>query len=593
MKVKTPEDLKEVKEKGINSHFTQKPRFRFGVASCGLGAGAKATMEAMEEVREGEKIGRHSIVGCIGACYAEPLVELYIPRQAKILFKNVGSEKGQEIMEAAAEGHILEGYVFCKIEDEYSLITEERKSLRDLPPSGDIQAHFDRDYLEDVLENIPEIEELDFFKKQRKVVLRNTGYINPERIEEYIARGGYTSLHKALQMDRDSIIEEVTKSKLRGRGGAGFPTGKKWKLAKDEEDETKYIISNGDEGDPGAYMDRVVLESDPHSMLEGMIIGAYTIGANKGFVFVRNEYPKAVERLQIAIEQAEDYGLLGKDIMKSGFDFELEISRGGGAFVCGEETALMSAIEGNFPAPRPRPPYPTESGLWGKPTVINNVKTWANIPVIISRGEEFLAEMGTENSGGTKVFSLVGDVERRGLIEVSLGTLLREIVIDIGNADPDEVKAVQTGGPSGGFIPVEYFDTPLDYETLSELGSIMGSGGLMVADENACMVDMARYFLDFTLDESCGQCTPCREGLDRMLEILNRITSGKGEEKDLDLLRELADYVGDASLCALGGTAPNPVLSTMDNFEEEYEEHVKEKKCRAGVCDMSSGGEDE
>lgn len=593
MKVEDLEDLERLKDKGVNFLFPQKPRFRFGVASCGLGAGAAATKEAMEEVREGEKIGRHSIVGCIGACYAEPLVELYIPHCAKILYDNVNPEKGKEIMEAAADGRILEDDAFCKIEEEFSIITGDRKDMRNLPPSEDVQSHFDEDYLDDVLEKVPPIDDLEFFKNQKKVVLRNTGYLNPEKIEEYIARGGYYSLHQAFQMDKDSIIGEVSKSKLRGRGGAGFPTGRKWKLAKENGEEPIYIISNGDEGDPGAYMDRVVLESDPHSMLEGMIIGAYAIGAEKGFVFVRNEYPKAVERLEIALEQARKYGLLGGDIMGSGFDFDIEISRGGGAFVCGEETALMSAIEGKLPTPNPRPPYPTDSGLWGKPTVINNVKTWANVPVVVARGGEFPAGIGTENSGGTKVFSLVGDVERRGLIEVKLGTTLKKIVVGVGNANMEEVKAVQTGGPSGGFIPAEALDTPLDYETLSELGSIMGSGGLMVADEHACMVDMARYFLDFTLDESCGKCTPCREGLERMLDILNRITTGQGEEEDINLLREISNYVKDASLCALGGTAPNPILSTLDNFGVEYEEHVKEKKCRAGVCEMEAGEEDE
>ncbi|KXA90968.1 NADH dehydrogenase, partial [candidate division MSBL1 archaeon SCGC-AAA259A05] len=321
-------------------------------------------------------------------------------------------------------------------------------------------------------------------------------------------------------------------------------------------------------------------------------IGAYAIGADEGFIFVRNEYPKAVERLELAVEQARNYGLLGDDIMNSGFSFDVDIHKGGGAFVCGEETALMSAIEGKMPNPRPRPPYPTESGLWGKPTVINNVKSWANIPVIIKRGGKYLFEMGTKRSGGTKVFSLVGDVRRRGLIEVKLGTYLEEIVIDIGNANKEEIKAVQTGGPSGGFIPAKHLGIPLDYETLTELGSIMGSGGLVVSDKNSCMVDMARYFLDFTLSESCGQCTPCREGLERMLEILDRITQGRSEEGDIRLLRELSEYVKDASLCALGGTAPNPVLSTLDNFEEEYREHVEEKRCRSGVCDLS-GGEDE
>ncbi|KXA97841.1 hypothetical protein AKJ38_00060 [candidate division MSBL1 archaeon SCGC-AAA259I14] len=558
-----------------------------------MGAGVEATRKAMDDARAPEKIGRSSIVGCIGACYAEPLVELYIPRKARILYKNVQPEEGEEIMNAAAEGLIKEDKVFCKIEEEYHIIDDEKTPLEDYPTSSEIKSPFDEDYLDELLEKSPSINDLEYFNEQEKIVLRNTGYIDPENIEEYIARNGYKTLYNALEMDPDDIIEKVSKSKLRGRGGAGFPTGRKWRLGKEAEGEKKYVISNGDEGDPGAYMDRVVLESDPHSMIEGMIIGAYTIGADEGFIFVRNEYPKAVERLEVAVEQAEEYGILGENIMGSDFNFAITISRGGGAFVCGEETALMSAIEGRLPTPKPRPPYPTESGLWGKPTLINNVKTWANIPVILNRGWKFLSQIGTKKSGGTKVFSLVGDVRRRGLIEVRMGTLLREIVEGIGDADLDEVKAVQTGGPSGGFIPTKYFDTPLDYETLNELGSIMGSGGLVVADKNTCMVDMAKYFLDFTLSESCGQCNPCREGLERMLEILNRITNGKSEEGDIELLRKLSEYVKDTSLCALGGTAPNPVLSTLDNFEEEYREHVEDKFCRAGVCDLGGDEKDE
>lgn len=593
MKIRSKEDLDELKEKGLKSIYPDKPRFRFGVASCGLGAGAAATKEAMEDARVPEEIGRHSIVGCIGACYAEPLVELYVPKFPKILFRNVGGEKGKEIMEAAAKGEIKEDYVFCKIKDEYSLITDKSKGFGSFHSSDEIESPFDEGYLKEILDKIPAIEDLDYYSMQRKVVLRNSGYINPENIDEYIARDGYHTLYDSLQMEPDSIIEEVKKSKLRGRGGAGFPTGKKWGLAEKEESDVKYVISNGDEGDPGAYMDRVVLESDPHSMIEGMVIGAYVIGAKEGFIFVRNEYPKAVERLERAVEQAEDYGILGNDIAGSGFDFEITINRGGGAFVCGEETALMSAIEGKLPNPKPRPPYPTESGLWGQPTVINNVKTWANIPVILSRGSEFLSGMGTERSGGTKVFSLVGDVERRGLIEVKLGTTLEDIVLGIGNVESEDVKAVQTGGPSGGFIPTRYLDIPLDYETLTELGSIMGSGGLVVSGEDSCMVDMAKYFLNFTLSESCGQCTPCREGLERMRDILVDITEGEAEKDDLELLRELAEYVEDASLCGLGRTAPRPVLTTMDHFGEEYREHVEDKECRAGVCDFGDGEENE
>ncbi len=591
MEIKNQTDLEEIAKAGEELIFPKKPKFRFGAASCGLGAGAQAAMDSVEDARIPEKVGRSSIVGCIGACYAEPLVELYIPRRARILYRNVTPEKGQEIMKKAAAGKIKEDYVFCKIEDEYSLIEDKNRNLSDFPREGEIESPFDKDYLDNTLEKFPSIGDLDYFNKQKKVVLRNTGYINPEKIKEYISRGGYSALLKALQMNPDKIINKVSKSNLRGRGGAGFPTGKKWELAKEVEEDTKYIISNGDEGDPGAYMDRVVLESDPHSMIEGMIIGGYTINAEKGYIFVRNEYPKAVERLEVALEQAQKYGILGNNIMDSGFDFDIEISKGGGAFVCGEETALMSAIEGKLPTPKPRPPYPTEAGLWGKPTIINNVKSWANIPAIINRGAEFLADMGTEKSGGTKVFSLVGNVDRRGLIEVKLGTILKEIVADIGNADLEDIKAVQTGGPSGGFIPTQFLDIPLDYETLTDLGTIMGSGGLVVNDEDTCMVDMAKYFLDFTMSESCGQCTPCREGLERMYDILVNITEGNASMDDLNLLRELASYIEDASLCGLGKTAPRPILTTLDHFGEEYKEHVEEEYCRAGVCEF--GGEDE
>ncbi|KXB05546.1 hypothetical protein AKJ50_00640 [candidate division MSBL1 archaeon SCGC-AAA382A13] len=593
MNIKNKKDLKKVKKQGKRSLYPKKPKFRFGSASCGIGAGIEAAKQAMDEARTPEKIGRSSPVGCIGACYAEPLAELYIPRKGRILFNNIKPEDGKEIMKAANNGRISEDKVFCKVTEDNNLINNETKKFNDLPPSGKIQSPFDNNYLNKTLEKIPSINKLDYFENQKKIVLRNSGHINPESIEEYISRGGYKGLYKSLEMNPDNIIEEISKSKLRGRGGAGFPTGKKWKLAKEAEGETKYVISNGDEGDPGAYMDRVIMESDPHSMIEGMIIGAYTIRAEKGYIFVRNEYPQAVKRMEIAIEQAKEYGILGKNIMGSDFDFNLEISKGGGAFVCGEETALMSSIEGKLPNPRPRPPYPTESGLWGKPTIINNVKSWANIPAIICRGGEFLSNIGTKRSGETKVFSLVGDVKRRGLIEVKLGTLLKEIVIDIGGADPNEAKAVQTGGPSGGFIPTKFLEIPLDFETLTELGSIMGSGGLVVMDNDTCMVDMAEYFLKFTMEEGCGQCTPCREGLERMHNILVEITEGKANTKDLNLLRELASYIEDASLCGLGKTAPRPVLTTLDHFDEEYREHVEKEVCQAGVCDLTGEKKDE
>jgi NADH:ubiquinone oxidoreductase subunit F (NADH-binding)/(2Fe-2S) ferredoxin/ferredoxin len=434
---------------------------------------------------------------------------------------------------------------------------------------------------------VPTMSDIGFFSKQRLIALRNRGMIDPEQIDEYIARDGYTALARALtKMKPEQIIEEVKISGLRGRGGAGFPTGRKWELARAAKGNTKHIVCNADEGDPGAFMDRSIIESDPHSVLEGMTIGARAIGASQGHVYIRNEYPLARERLIKAIAQAKEYGLLGKDIFGTGFNFDISIHRGAGAFVCGEETSLIASLEGRAPEPRVRPPFPAESGVRGEPTNINNVETWANVPEIINRGGKWFSGIGTESSKGTKVFSVVGKVRNTGLVEVPMGITLREIVFDIGGGiiDDKKFKAVQTGGPSGGCIPESLLDLPIDYEKLSEVGSIMGSGGLIVMDEKTCMVDVARYFLEFLKDESCGKCTACREGLDVMHGILDRICSGNGAEGDIEMLGELAEAVKDASLCALGGTAPNPVLSTIRYFRDEYESHIKDKRCPAGVC---------
>lgn len=436
---------------------------------------------------------------------------------------------------------------------------------------------------------IPVLNEINFFKKQVLIALRNRGLIDPEKIEDYIARDGYKALVKALtQMTPEEIIHEVTISGLRGRGGAGFPTGLKWQLVRNavSPDGEKYLVCNGDEGDPGAFMDRSILEADPHSVIEGMLIGAKAIGATKGFIYVRNEYPLAVKRILIALDQAREYGLLGDNILGTGFSFDIRVVRGAGAFVCGEETALLASIEGRLGEPRPRPPYPAEKGLWGKPTCINNVETWANIPVIIDRGGKWFASIGTATSKGTKVFSLVGKINNTGLVEVPMGITLREIIYDIGGGIPGgkKFKAVQTGGPSGGCIPAELIDLPIDYESLTQAGSMMGSGGMVVMDEDTCMVDVARYFLSFTQDESCGKCTPCREGTKAMLDILTRITEGKGSEEDLVLLEELANTVKETSLCGLGKTAPNPVLTTLRYFRDEYIAHIRDKKCPAHVC---------
>jgi NADP-reducing hydrogenase subunit HndC len=428
---------------------------------------------------------------------------------------------------------------------------------------------------------------LEFFSKQLRIALRNCGAINPECIDEYIAKDGYLALEKALtEMTPAGVIDEIKASQLRGRGGAGFPTGVKWSFAAPTVSDVKYICCNADEGDPGAFMDRSVLEGDPHSVIEAMAIAGYAIGAKQGYVYVRAEYPIAVQRLSYAIEQAKEYGLLGKNILGTGFDFDLEIRLGAGAFVCGEETALMTSIEGHRGEPRPRPPFPAVKGLFGKPTVLNNVETLANIPVILLKGAEWFTTLGTEKSKGTKVFAVGGKINNVGLLEIPMGTTLREIIYDIGGGIPGgkKFKAAQTGGPSGGCIPAEHLDTPIDYDSLMAIGSMMGSGGLIVMDEDNCMVDIAKFFLEFTVDESCGKCPPCRIGTKRMLEILNKITDGKGTVDDITDLEDLAESIKASALCALGQTAPNPVLSTLRYFRDEYMAHVIDKKCPAGVC---------
>ncbi len=434
---------------------------------------------------------------------------------------------------------------------------------------------------------VPIMKDIEFFKHQRLIALRNRGRIDPEKIDEYIAFDGYEALAKALtEMTPEGIISEVTASGLRGRGGAGFPTGNKWEACRSEKRTPKYIICNGDEGDPGAFMDRSVLEADPHAVIEGMIIGARAIGAERGYIYIRNEYPLALKRLDIAIRQARAYGLLGEDILGTGFHFDLEIVQGAGAFVSGEETALMASVEGKIATPRQRPPYPARKGLWGKPTVINNVETWATVPNIIRRGADWFAGLGTETSKGTKIFSLVGKINNTGLVEVPMGISLRDIVYGIGGGIPGnrEFKAVQIGGPSGGCIPAKLLDLPVDYESLTEAGAMMGSGGMIVMDDKTCMVDVAKYFLNFLRDESCGKCVSCREGTQRMWEIVRDITEGKGKESDLGLLEELAAACKDASLCGLGQTAANPILSTLRYFRHEFEAHIFDKRCPAGVC---------
>jgi len=490
--------------------------------------------------------------GCNGFCAQGPLI---LVKPDNILYQKVTVE---DVPELVVE-HLLKGRPLKRL-------------LYKAPEAAEI---------------IPFLEDIPFFSKQLLWVLRNRGVLDPEKIEEYIARDGYLAAHKALvEMTPLQIIEEVKKSGLRGRGGAGFPTGLKWEFAHRSPGEIKYVLCNADEGDPGAFMDRSVLEADPHAVLEGMIIAGKAIGAHQGFIYCRAEYPLALHRLDIAINQAREYGLLGKDILQSGFDFDIEVYQGAGAFVCGEETALMQSIEGKRGMPRPRPPFPAQKGLWNRPSVLNNVETLANIPQIILKGGDWYASVGTQGSKGTKVFALSGAVNNIGLVEVPMGTTLKEIIYEIGGGirNNRKFKAVQLGGPSGGCVPGHLLDTPTDYEAIAKVGAIMGSGGMIVMDEGTCMVDMARFFLDFCQEESCGKCTPCREGTKRMLEILEKITHGQGELHDIEELRELAYFVKDSALCGLGQTAPNPVLSTLQYFLDEYEEHIIEKHCKAGVC---------
>ncbi len=496
--------------------------------------------------------------GCFGLCALGPVV---IVHPDGTFYSQVKPEDVEEIVsEHLLKGRVVERLVYNDTGDA-THIEPEHASLNDTA----------------------------FYRSQMRVALRNCGVINPENIEEYIAMDGYAALGKVLtEMTPDEVIATVLASGLRGRGGAGFPTGKKWELARNlvKDADQKFVACNADEGDPGAFMDRSVLEGDPHALIEAMAIAAYAIGANKGFVYVRAEYPIAVSRLGIAIGQAREYGLLGKDIFGTGFDFDLEIRLGAGAFVCGEETALMTSIEGHRGEPRPRPPFPAVKGLFGKPTVLNNVETYANIPQIILKGADWFRSIGTEKSAGTKVFALGGKINNTGLVEVPMGTTLRQIVEEIGGGIPNgkKFKAAQTGGPSGGCIPAEHLDIEIDYDNLLAIGSMMGSGGLIVMDEDSCMVDIAKFFLEFTVDESCGKCTPCRVGTQRLLEMLNKITEGKGTLEDLDKMEELCYYIKKNALCGLGQTAPNPVLSTLRFFRDEYVAHIVDKKCPAGVC---------
>src|SRR5499427_7717594 len=557
-----------VREAGLAKLVPSVPRIAIGMGTCGRGNGAEGLYHAFGEAieRSGVNVTLAS-VGCFGACFQEPLTNIRVPGHPLVILRQVQANDAERILHDVSSGNLSPDLIYCKVE-EWDHITASVKYGRGYP-------------------EIPLWNDVPFFKGQKKIVLRNCGFVNPDDIEEYIAIGGYQALYKVLIDGRpEHIIEQIKASKLRGRGGAGFLTGNKWEFLAKAKADHKYIICHADEGDPGAYMNRNEIESDPHSLLEGMIVGAYVMGASEGIIYVRAEYPLAVHRLNHAIEQAREYGLLGENILGRGFKFDIELVEGSGAFVCGEETALIASLEGEAGRPRPRPPFPAQRGLWGKPTNINNVETWYNIAPIIMRGPAWFTETGSPKSSGTKVFSLVGKVKNTGLVEMPLGTSLKTFIYDIGEGavGDRQVKAVQTGGPSGGSIPQEMFDTAVDYESLAQLGSIMGSGGMVVMDEDNCMVDVARYFIEFTNSESCGKCVPCRVGLDKSLRILNRITTGAGRMQHMETMEELSRYIRDCSLCGLGQSAPNPVMTTMRHFRHEFEDHIVARRCQAGVC---------
>jgi NADH:ubiquinone oxidoreductase subunit F (NADH-binding)/(2Fe-2S) ferredoxin/NAD-dependent dihydropyrimidine dehydrogenase PreA subunit len=536
-----------------------KPIIRVGLATCGRAAGAEDVAAAFQE-----SLAKHSIsatiaeVGCLGLCYAEPMVEVIMPGKPGVVYAQVKPK----IVDKIVEQHIGQG----KLVEEFAMAV--------MGPSN----------------GLPGFEELPMLKGQLRVATRNCGLTGLDDLDHYLALGGYEGLDRALKMAPEEVIKTVKDSGLRGRGGAGFPTGQKWEFCRGPQNFPKYLICNADEGDPGAFMDRAIMEGDPHSVIEGMLIGAWAIagrqGPIEGYIYARAEYPLAIANLTRAIEQARKAGLLGKNILGSGFDFDLRLNRGAGAFVCGEETALIASIEGKPGVPRTRPPFPAVSGLFGKPTNINNVETFATIPVVLTKGAEWFQNVGVDKNRGTKSFSLVGKIKNTGLIEVPLGTTVRDVVFSIGGGilDDKAFKAVQTGGPSGGCIPESLLDLPLTYEGLMQAGTIMGSGGMIVMDNETCMVDVARYFLNFTTEESCGKCTPCREGTKRMSEIMERICAGEGREEDIETLERMGKAIASASLCGLGQTAPNPTLSTIRYFRHEYEAHIRDKKCPAGVC---------
>jgi len=553
-------DLEKIVKKAKENQHLERPLIVVSSGTCGRARGSEKVFKAFEKTIKANELKdkvnlRDSC--CHGFCEAEPNVIIFTnngKHQKPIFYQKLKPEDVDEIIEKT----ILKNEII------------DRLRYTD-PQTNQKYTYFD---------------EIPFYNKQYRLVSGNNVFVDPTNINDYFAIGGYCGLAKALTMKQEDVIAEVKKSGLRGRGGAGFPTGLKWEICRKQKGDEKYIICNADEGDPGAYMDRSLLEGNPHCVIEGIIIGAYAIGAKQGIIYVRTEYPLAIENLKIALDQARKCGLLGENILGSGFNFDIMIARGAGAFICGEETALIASIEGRIGEPRQRPPFPGEKGLWGKPTNINNVETWGTLPIVINHGAEKFAAIGTTGSKGTKIFSLVGKVRNTGLVEVPMGITLKEVIYDIGGGIPEDkaFKAVQTGGPSGGCMPKELLDLKIDYEGLTAAGSMMGSGGMIVMDENTCMVDVAKYFLNFLRDESCGKCFSCREGTQRMYEIVSEITEGKGKEGDIAFLKEVAQMVKDASMCGLGQTAANPVLSTLRYFEDEYIAHIKDKKCPAGVC---------
>ena len=565
------ERVQKVKDKLLLVNHTN-PVVLVGMGTCGLANGAKKVYDAFKEATKGLDQKVEIIpVGCVGYCAKEVIVDIKLPNHPRLSYSEVTPENVENIVnETIKNGRLVDDKVLGLYES-----NDEKNSWS-------------------AVENL---NELPYFKKQKKIILENCGIIDPESIDQYLAKRGYSALSKVLNaMSQDEVIREVKDAGLRGRGGGGFPTGLKWELAKKSESDKKYIICNADEGDPGAFMDRALLEGDPHKVVEGMIIAGFSIGADEGYIYCRAEYPLAIERLEKTIVDAKIYGLLGENILGTGFNFNLKIKKGAGAFVCGEETALINSIEGKRGTPKPKPPYPSDEGLFGKPTVINNVETFANVPVILREGPAWYSAIGTENSKGTKIFALSGKIKNVGLVEVPMGTTIREVIFDIGGgiADGKEFKAVQIGGPSGGALPAKYLDTPIEYESLKKIGAMMGSGGLVVMDETTCMVDLAKYFMTFIQSESCGKCIPCREGTKRLLEILERLTSSHRSERSQEdsmkrfqgmvYLERLADVIKNTSLCGLGQTAANPVLSTLENFRDEYEAHLYDRKCPAGVC---------